>query len=679
MGSVIYAAARDVTERKRTQEELARTGTYYRALIEKAPDGVALLNGEGMLCYASPAARRIFGYSDDTEGPLDPDAATHPDDLSRVQETVAAVVRDPTRVATIEYRFRGKDGAWRWIESTFSNQLAEPGLEAIIINFHDVTERKKAEEALVAMETRFRTIMDSMQNADELHERAALQQLIMTMATELIDVPLAEVDDRINRMLREVGAFQDFDRVFVFRNDLERGISTNTHEWCSAGITPEIDNLQAIPLDDLSPVMAAHRKGEAYSVPRVADLPEGESVRALMEAQGIKSTLLLPLMHDGVNIGFVGFDAVREERGVTETAVELLRVMAKMIAGTESRREAEIAQNEAEQLIRENEERFRSLLDGIEAVPVQAFGPDGTVHYWNLASQHLYGYTSAEAIGRNIIDLVIPPDLRDTIKQRIAEMAASRKPIPVTEDWLVGYDGRRSLVRTNHAVVQLPGREVEIFSIDQDVTEQRQAEEEIRRLVREKETLLKEVQHRIKNTMNTMVSLLSLQADALGDSKAASALHDAENRFRSMEVLYDQLYRTDTHDSGSTREYLNPLVHRIVEVFPNSETVHITTEIEDIVLDAKRLSGVGMIVNELITNAMKYAFSDGRQGGLSVYLNAGESEITLIVTDNGPGIPETRKQASFGTTMVQALADELRGTIRFEHDGGTRVILGFPR
>ncbi|TVR67357.1 MAG: PAS domain S-box protein, partial [Spirochaetaceae bacterium] len=449
----------------------------------------------------------------------------------------------------------------------------------------------------------------------------------------------------------------------------------NTHEWCAPGISSEMENLQAIPLDDIAVVMRAHRNGEAYSVPRAADLPEGDSVRALMEAQSIKSTLLLPLMHKAVNIGFVGFDAVRRERVVSGSTVDLLRVMAKLIAGIESRREAD-------RVIRENEERFRSLLDGIREVPVQAFGPDGTVHYWNLASQHLYGYSAGEAIGRNILDLVIPAELRSTVKHRIAEMANSGQPLPATEDWLTKSDGTRALVRTNHAVVRLPGRETELFSIDLDVTDQRQAEAAVRRLALEKETLLKEVQHRIKNTMNTMVSLLALQADALGDSEAAGALHDAGSRFRSMEVLYDQLYRGDTHNSGSTREYLNPLVTRIVEVFHNGAAIRVTTGVDDITLDAKRLSSVGMIVNELITNAMKYAFSDGRHGELAVYLNARESDVTLIVEDNGPGIHAPRKpEASigFGTTMVRALAEELRGTIRFENDHGTRVVLVFPQ
>ena len=143
-----------------------------------------------------------------------------------------------------------------------------------------------------------------------------------------------------------------------------------------------------------------------------------------------------------------------------------------------------------------------------------------------------------------------------------------------------------------------------------DISDRKRNEERILALVGEKETLLKEVQHRIKNTMNTMVSLLSLQAAALGDqSPAATALKDARSRFRSMELLYDQLYRTESHDSGSVGEYLDRLVDTVVGLFPGSESLTVQKEIEEFPLDVKRLSTLGLVVNELVTNAMKYAFA----------------------------------------------------------------------
>jgi PAS domain S-box-containing protein len=215
-----------------------------------------------------------------------------------------------------------------------------------------------------------------------------------------------------------------------------------------------------------------------------------------------------------------------------------------------------------------------------------------------------------------------------------------------------------------------------------DISDRKRNEERILALVGEKETLLKEVQHRVKNTMNTMVSLLSLQAAALGDqSPAAAALNDARSRFRSMELLYDQLYRTEIHDSGSVREYLDRLVDTLVNLFPDSQTVTVHTDIKEFPLDVKRLSTLGLLVNELVTNAMKYAFPGNPDGRLLVSARREGGMVSVGVEDNGPGLPQdfaSRVPSGLGISMVRALAEQLMGTVRFEQENGTRVLLEFP-
>jgi PAS domain S-box-containing protein len=146
----------DITERKLAEEKIAQTEKRFKSLIERAPDGVVLIGPDLNFTYVSPTAKRIFGYDDDAPIDIPPNDATHPDDLPRVLEALSCLIQDPSLMPTLQYRFRRKNGAWLWIESTFTNLFAEPSVNAIVINFRDVTERVEAERKIQESEERSR-------------------------------------------------------------------------------------------------------------------------------------------------------------------------------------------------------------------------------------------------------------------------------------------------------------------------------------------------------------------------------------------------------------------------------------------------------------------------------------------------------------------------------------------
>jgi len=138
----------DISEWKTVQEEVKKIGKHYQALIEKAPDGIVLIGIEGNFKYISPSARKMFGYSPTEDITGHPDEFTHPDDLPLVLSLLDNLIQDPSQVPTLQYRFRDKDGQWKWVESTFSNLLFDSSVEAIVINFRDITDRKLADEEI---------------------------------------------------------------------------------------------------------------------------------------------------------------------------------------------------------------------------------------------------------------------------------------------------------------------------------------------------------------------------------------------------------------------------------------------------------------------------------------------------------------------------------------------------
>ncbi len=186
---VVIAVARDVTEWWRME-------TRYKALIENAPDGVVLISRDGKFLYGSPSVVRIFDYRPGDMATLNPADLTHPEDLGRVQSALAQLIENPATMPVLSYRFKHKDGSWRWIESTFSNLLSESSVGAIVINFRDITERRLAEEALMASEEKYRLLAETSRDLVVLDDIDGHILYANPSVERLLGYPLAELRQR---------------------------------------------------------------------------------------------------------------------------------------------------------------------------------------------------------------------------------------------------------------------------------------------------------------------------------------------------------------------------------------------------------------------------------------------------------------------------------------------------
>jgi two-component sensor histidine kinase len=148
-----------------------------------------------------------------------------------------------------------------------------------------------------------------------------------------------------------------------------------------------------------------------------------------------------------------------------------------------------------------------------------------------------------------------------------------------------------------------------------------------------------------------------------------------------MSLLYDKLYRSLEYSEMSIKEYLPSLVDEVVANFPNSRMVDIDMDVQDISLDVKRLQPIGIMINELITNIMKYAFAGRERGLISVSATKSEDRVVVCIQDDGIGIPDSvtiETTTGFGLKLVHGLAQQLNGLIRIEREHGTRVVFEFP-
>ena len=243
-------------------------------------------------------------------------------------------------------------------------------------------------------------------------------------------------------------------------------------------------------------------------------------------------------------------------------------------------------------------------------------------------------------------------------------------------------DGAVRYIRADGIVIKNEdGSPSRIIGLHNDITERHLAESRIRSLLEEKEILLREVHHRIKNNMNNIMALLSLQSIALNDPSAVSVLEDARGRVQSMMVLYDKLYRSTDFRVISAKQYLTSLIDEILRNFPSRQPVSVEARIDDIILEPEIMSPLGMILNELITNTLKHAFVGKEdEAAIRVRLSARDKHATLIVEDNGVGLPESidiEDPPGFGLQLVSLLTKQLEGTIRPERRDGSAFILEF--
>ncbi|MBW2596211.1 MAG: PAS domain S-box protein, partial [Deltaproteobacteria bacterium] len=219
--------------------------------------------------------------------------------------------------------------------------------------------------------------------------------------------------------------------------------------------------------------------------------------------------------------------------------------------------------------------------------------------------------------------------------------------------------------------------------IIRDETERKHAEEKIKRSLREKETLLSEIHHRVKNNMQIIISLLSLQSKDIADERALSLIKNCEDRIRSMSLVHEKLYSSEDLSRIDFSDYVESMAARLFQVHRvDSRVVSFSSHIKNVSFNIETAIPLGLIANELISNALKHAFPEGRKGKIAVELTQDKKteEYILTVTDNGVGFPEEidyRNSETFGLQLVDMLTEQLHGTVELDRSKGTSFKITF--
>ena len=284
-------------------------------------------------------------------------------------------------------------------------------------------------------------------------------------------------------------------------------------------------------------------------------------------------------------------------------------------------------------------------------------------------------------LGTNMLEVIMDESDRATAKANF-DRALAGEHFALEEMYGDTRLTRAAWLDYYSPILDSEGKAIGLSCFVLNITERKRAELQITQLLKEKDLILREVHHRVKNNMSTVSSLLNIRARLPENAEARTILNDAVASIHSMMVLYDRLYRSSTFDKVSFKGYLSSLLGGIVDIFPRQLPVAVETSLDEVELDAGIASNLGIITNELVTNSMKHAFPrESADDRISIEVRAEGNVLRYAYADNGIGLPRDfsfETASGFGLPLVKMLIDQLRGSIRAEGGAGARFEIEVP-
>ncbi|MFI5148457.1 MAG: PAS domain S-box protein [Bacteroidia bacterium] len=621
----------DITQRKLSENTLKESRERYKNLIESSPDGIFIHDQKGNVLFANPAILKMLGVSSleefGTKSIYDYSLA---DDMTKYRRRGRDLVEGKD-LPFVETKIRRRDGSFLEVESKpiLFNYLGQP---CVLIFCRDISFQRQLEK----------------------------EQLRAQIAEEAYKKLQLEIEQR-QRTERQLQATQKYTRRLIDSSldmicacDKAGYITEFNHAAQKTfGYTPEevmgqpITFLYGIPGQWMQVNDELFLGSGAYSGEIVNKKKNGVVFTSFISASVIKND-------SGEVIGTMGVSRDITELKKTEEQINLQAA------------------------------KLNSIIESSSHY-IWTFSRDMNLTSFNLNFAQMmfrrYGYQVE--VGSNLFKGKFVSSHEHNDFWLIKSLAAFNGiPQNFENSFYHQNTGTTSWMEVFlNPIYGVDNKVSEISGIGHDITEKKLSEEKLKQSLKEKEVLLKEVHHRVKNNLQVISSILNLQSSYVKDKRTLEILRESQNRIKSMAFIHESLYQTKDFSSINFTEYVTNLTSNLVHSYQGFEDqVILDLKVQEVYLNLDLAIPCGLIINEILSNALKYAFPKNRKGKINLRLSHKNQEISLVIQDDGIGLPEHidyRNTESLGLQLVVTLVDQLGGQIRLDRSKGTKFTIVF--
>jgi PAS domain S-box-containing protein len=732
VGDGLGLIAHEITGRVQAEQALQSSERRFRALIENSSDAIALIDPSGIVLYHSASYERVMGYCVDERTGRNTFDLIHPEDKPRVSELLAGILREGGRVALPPVRVRHASGTWRWIEGVANNLLREPAVAALVVNFRDITERKEAEKALAHSHDLMRYIIEHNRSAVAVHDKE--MKYIYVSQRYLDDYKVKEQDvigknhydvfpdlpqkwrDVHLRVLKgavesaeddpyvredgsvdwtrwecrpwyeadgSIGGLIVYTEVVTERKRAEAALRESEErfrrmfQYSAAGMVLVGMDRCFLQINHAFCRMLGYSETELRArtfqdVTHADDRAPGDALTKQLISGDLESFQLEKRYSrkDGSTVwGLVSSTLIRDTNGRPLHFVTQIQDISER-----KRMENELMQSEA--LLQASQKTARMG------------------HFiWDIGKDNVtVSRTLEEVLG---IDARYPRSLEGWLRlvhpedrPRFQE-SLTVPGLKEIESFDTGCRIRRAKDRKvlwvqimGHVDMDAHGNPARIFGTIQDVTERKLAEERIQADLREKEILLKEIHHRVKNNLQVISSMLALQSKSIEDPEIQAVFQSCRDRVHSIGLVHEKLYRTKSLTSVDFGEYARTMLRDMMAHYDAGGRISARIRMRPVQLEIETAIPVGLILSELVTNALKHAFPANRKGMLQVDFRIYRQRFwRMAVSDDGIGLPRRKAgpgSEGFGMELIRILTEQLEGKLQVRRAKGTTFTITFP-